>query len=904
MIILSQAQFFSKRLRKLIKRGFQLTLLGSLIIYSCSLIQLVQYRFFVLSPPTTLSLQAITLAGTGIDAVFHSVNRVRRALEVESLPATSKLRVIELYAKESAFDEMASDPPKSAKRKYYPARLRYPDGELRSISFRFRGRSFWHFHREKPSIRLKLPEGEIWHLQRAINLINPEDRAMMSNPLGEELARALGVLAPKTELVRVMLNGKMLGVYHQTTHEDVFMLRQNRRVDGSFFAGDHLSRKWRASHFKSSNDTHMLSFDPMAKLIEALYSPLSLESLDALWRVLSLRQFAAWQAAMNLAGGVHTDFVHNNLFFYDTALQKLEPVVSDINGHGLQTGPKEGERLNIFRGAHANIPLNERMHPLLDRALRDPRFLHFRNRFLHSAIESFGSAAFQLSKVNLMYESISSDVRADAQKGAIDLAFIGWYRFPYGNRQFDQSVERLRQWILKRETYLKKHLYNTTVAAYVLPVESDKFSVEIAVSGNSGALFDPQKFTKALEFELPDGSRRAGGILSKPVLLLPGLRAHLDTPHPSLKLNREPEHLLSFAPQYYRLHTTGLTLEELQALLQSGFRSALSQKPLGVEISTLSSPRSFTPYNEEVIHAWEVFPPGAPVILLGPGRVVLKSNLHIPAGETLTVKAGTSLVLAEGVTVSVQGKTRFLGEPQNPIEVIVSDKAQVILRSAPFEDQSRLSHVKFQAEGKGGVEADEGEPLVTAIRMEQLEFENVSFQMNGSARIGYRQIYGSSTGSGLLFDGCSSVCLKSEYGELLLQKLSFSNAGRSLLLSGTLATFEKVAFDAVRETALDLRRDARVSVAKSRSIQVNNLIHMQDSAYLVLDDVEVDMCQVGVSIGEGEAGYVKLPRLDLVGEQKWECAEDGWHQQGLDLHQFNGAVDDYRPTIEKPETAQ
>ena len=55
---------------------------------------------------------------------------------------------------------------------------------------------------------------------------------------------------------------------------------------------------------------------------------------------------------MNLVGGIHTDFVHNNLFYYNPEMKLLEPVVSDINGHGLQTAPKEGERptsANIFK---------------------------------------------------------------------------------------------------------------------------------------------------------------------------------------------------------------------------------------------------------------------------------------------------------------------------------------------------------------------------------------------------------------------------------------------------------------------------------------------------------------------------------------------------------------------------
>ena len=45
---------------------------------------------------------------------------------------------------------------------------------------------------DKPSLRLRLPETNAIGLQRHINLVNPEDRAMIGNYIADELGRRLG----------------------------------------------------------------------------------------------------------------------------------------------------------------------------------------------------------------------------------------------------------------------------------------------------------------------------------------------------------------------------------------------------------------------------------------------------------------------------------------------------------------------------------------------------------------------------------------------------------------------------------------------------------------------------------------------------------------------------------------
>ena len=306
---------FPGRLWRWTKRVFFVALFAYFLMVVVALSELLNYRFRILPPPEGAKMKVLTFFGASIDALFFATNRIRRSLDFPEKSGKWHLPDIFINVDPAVLDQLASDPPRSAKARYYPAYLPVPGG-TEEIELRFRGRSIWHFHREKPSLRLRFPSGEFpRHLRRVINLVNPEDRAMVSNPLGEELARSLGVIAPVTDLVAVIANGDYLGVYQRTTHEDSFMLHMNGRLPGPFYSGEHLKRRWASSHFDVKEESTEIGNRPLRKLIKVLEAPLSVENLEELWETLSFEKYTAWVVAMNITGGIHTDYIHNNLLY-------------------------------------------------------------------------------------------------------------------------------------------------------------------------------------------------------------------------------------------------------------------------------------------------------------------------------------------------------------------------------------------------------------------------------------------------------------------------------------------------------------------------------------------------------------------------------------------------------------
>ena len=289
------------------------------------------------------------------DAAWVSWNGLEVMFDTEQVPEDSALPTIHLRLERETLERMAANLPHSAKERFYAASLLYPDTGWRRIRYRFRGRSPWHWMPDKPSLRLRLPRDEPIGLQRHINLVNPEDRAMIGNYIADELGRRLGVLSLDTQFVRLFVNGDYFGVYHQTMREDENMLLPQGRIPGPLFVGDNLQDPWAANQFEVSGATDLLkSVDPLQPMIEAMYQAHGPARFETLWSILSFEQYARWLASYALMSSTAADNFHNHLLYFDPRLGLLEPLVVDAGGHG--TGHWWRGIRHIREGSHPIPP--------------------------------------------------------------------------------------------------------------------------------------------------------------------------------------------------------------------------------------------------------------------------------------------------------------------------------------------------------------------------------------------------------------------------------------------------------------------------------------------------------------------------------------------------------------------
>ena len=286
---------------------------------------LLSYKFAYENHAEPWWFKAYVIAGAAYDAGLMTVSSVMTVVQTTEPPTRSALKTFRLRVEDGSLEAMVSDLPDSAKARYYRAWLEYPDGQWRRVQYRLRGKSLFHWQIEKPSLRLKLRKNNPIDGLRHINLISPKDRPMLANIVGDDLGRAMGLLTHVSEMVRVFVNGRFMGVYQMQTREDEEMLRRNGRLPGPLYYGNALSVPWKKEDFEIvAEDSWLkdLPNDPLREMLAAIARPPSLERYRKLWSILDRDNYARWNAASVLVGSLHSDFYHNQLFYFDPSTGK------------------------------------------------------------------------------------------------------------------------------------------------------------------------------------------------------------------------------------------------------------------------------------------------------------------------------------------------------------------------------------------------------------------------------------------------------------------------------------------------------------------------------------------------------------------------------------------------------
>lgn len=629
-------------------------------------------------------------------------NAVELVLDIEPQPQKSDLKAIHVKLPGGAIERMASSLPKSAKERYYQGELLYQDGVWRRARVRYRGRNLHHWMPEKPSLRIKLRKTYPVNMQRNINLINPEDRAMVSNPLGDWLARQLGVMTHQTEFVRLFINNDFFGVYHSTTRDDEEMIRINERMPGPLFVGDRVKGRWTPEKFEVAGEGKILEkSDPFALLTEAMYLPAAPDRYEKLWRIMDIERMAGWQAAMNLAGGIHTDSYHNHLYYFDPSGGKLEPLIVDINGFGLLTQPY-GD-LKIEKVSDYRIPINDHLQPLLNITLRDPHFYHRRNEILYQALNSgAGSRESLLAELDAIVQRTAPDIEADKRKASIlRTKLVSFFRIPYSNRQYRQAIDNLEKWIENRYQFLEEHLKTAHVKVLVAPGEEGRNRFLVQVDGHVAVSFDPAFLdTKLFADTGLDGTFARP--VDSPMMLYPGLREDTDLVYRWTSGKRRYQTPFQLVPdsQNYLFRTSGkLTLEALGDRLKEAFQHGLDHRPVTIELQRVNQlDAEHFPPNIHSVHSWRFQPLQSTTTRLGPGEVVITEDLFIPKNGRLEIAPGSVIRIQKGVSIVSEGPVTIAGSQEKPIYFQRADPEHawgILAIQGRESSQSRISHAHF-----------------------------------------------------------------------------------------------------------------------------------------------------------------------------------------------------------------
>jgi hypothetical protein len=739
------------------------------------------YRYYLLAAPEmSLFDVAFRLAAISYNSPKVVLNSFLVMFDTEQVQAASPLPTLRLRVENGSLEKMAANLPHSAKAKYYPAWLQYPDGVERPISYRFRGRSRWHWMPEKPSLRLRLPKKAPLGMMRHINVVNPEDRLMMSNYIGDELARRFDLLSFDTRFVRLFINNRYFGVYHTTLREDETFLRKQRRVPGPMYVGDNIQDPWAPDGFETVGDMRLLDgFNPMRAMTDAMYGPAGPERYRDLWSVLSMQAYARWQAVMILTAGTHSDNFHNHLFYFDPRMGKLEPAVVDTNGHGMFHFMKGRKQLTQGYEPDPTIPLNEPREPLKDMALRDPRFYHLRNVILYDAINGEASVTAQHGILDDTFAMIDQDVHADHRKLGLGPTFAGAARLPYSNAQYEGEKTLLYDWITGRDRFIRDHLEKTEVTVRLSQDGGDVLLLS-EIKGHSGVEFNVRALSaKVFADEKLDGSFTRS--IKGKARLFPGLEENTGEPHKFVAVYPIPPHFLVPGTQKYLFKVKAVGVAQLADELQSVFSNAVTGGSIAPDVQSTANidPRNIA-YNKVSQHIWRFPAKRDGRITLGPAPVHLTRDLVIDNGQTLEILAGTKIQMGPGVSILSHGKVLISGTDAAPVKIKRDHSNKPwgsLVLKGPGADGSRLHH--FVA--GGGSIGKAGHSLVSGMiaifGAKDIEISDVYLADNSLSDDLLHLVYTDYVISNVTLENCYADCIDIDYGRGRLANVRITNAG-------------------------------------------------------------------------------------------------------------------------------
>lgn len=874
----------TKRRISLISLGIVLALFG--VLFSGAYSNIAKYRFVILQANEPLYHKALVAAALSYDATLTVFNSIAASFDDEKLQANSQLSDLRISVPPNAFKHMASNLPESAKAKYFRGEILYPDGEWRKMKFRFRGRNIWHWSPEKPSLRIKLKKDNPIDLQRHINLVNPEDLTMAANYYGEELAKKFGVLSHNSEMVRLFVNDAYYGVYQMTTREDENMLRVNKRIPGPIFVGDQLGRHWAPQQFEVSGDLDALEYiSPIEQLVSSIHMPNGPEKYEALWSILDMEKTASWIAMLNLTGGKHTDFHHNHAYYFDPSIGKLEPLTSDILALGTALYPGPRDRLTKDHFPDHTLPLNEQIHPLLDVALKDPRFYDLRNKRLYQAMESFGSVEQQHIELNELYEKIEPDVKADRRKAFVMSTFAGWFRMPYSNGQFDEAREDVLKWIELRDSWLRDKLSNTALQITSSPDDSGGSWLLVSVNGDSSVDLDLSQFPSGSVYGKIPFSERVLPLLASKLTLYPGLREDHEYFYDLTDDRRVPEYYLFADKQNYLLHFTQTSATDLQEMVSSIWSNGVTGLAIlpehriedRIDVDSVE-------YNPVSQHIWTFPNPNIDEIVLGPGLVKLNEDLISNPGQAIRILAGTTIELAHGVSVVSQGPLRIEGERESPVKILRQNPDEAWGVIAAHGRETSGSYIQY-ADISGGSRATilnvQYSGMVTFRWSKNVSVSHTSIHNNIVGDDTLHLVHSTGTLSNVKLRDCFGDCADLDYSSASLNKIYVQNAGNDAL---DFMTSEASIMDSYLEKVGDKGvSGGEASKIEITSVQIENAVTgvaAKDDSQVNLKNITFFKNEVAIDVFHKNWRYEKAGSVEVLNSE--------WKDNIVDIRAIDG----------------
>ena len=629
---------------------------------------------------------------------------------------------------------------------YRQASLQAADEQPRPVRIKYRGDTQFHWFYPHKSYRVKTA----WDAQvdgiRTFNLnVNKGFGESFSNHAAYALARQMELMAPRTNMQHIGVNGRSVGLRLMVEQTNQQFLRKQGRMPGQVYVGDQGSPReavllnledmfdpspqtipyvWEAPwrwEIRGYHDAYTKDHEePLALLIDKLINDEQDLSL------LDIEAFARLNAFITLAQSYHIGRQHNWKLHYDYAKARFEPIVWDPLGWFPSYLPHELQDLDPDPATTI----------LFVRLLGERRFQVERHR-------SF--VDFYRHKRQAFVQQIRRDIDQAQEKLPKGSVFFDLAGNRLDEKQFRVAMQAYPERIEEVLHILEAKLFDSPTSLQFTRIQQGiRIQIEGGIPTEQLRILGPlptaplqlRAYTKSVPVQVdltpylssftgPNGS---------------GLRIDLPLLH-DIELG-EPNHRRHdrFPVQVTRQSAVYDLIfgepvigavEAIEATLWTPDQRVVQ----GIEVDTLT-PRAFGGLRDPLPKAQRSTLTWSGELHIDRDRII-DSNLHI--------LPGTKILLAEGVLVEIRGRVDAAGTQASPIRFGPMDPNKAggtLLIRGPGADGSSLEHCHFVGLGTKHTPMMHLSGMVSVHEVKDIRFTDCRFdapQAEDALHLAYSQ---------------------------------------------------------------------------------------------------------------------------------------------------------------------
>ncbi len=826
---------------------------------------------FEVKVKTSEELDLWTVGTLEAQHMLRSASAETKALQVQQALEDSGLRTINLYLAESDWDRLDRNLPHTG-RKYVQGALHY-DGQYRKVQLRYRGDNVYHWGYWKKSWRVKTKAAALFDGMRKFNLVAPRTIEVLNNFLSLRVAEEIGLIAPKVELVNVLINGHYHGFYILTEQLDESTLRRAGRMPGDLYSGemigmDHFAGvpnylwnsagTWRKSAVNNHFDEQSLA--PLEELINVLGEARTTGDQSDLSRLLNIEAFAKFAAYEALVGTLHVSNNHNWRLYYDPWKTTFEPVAWD------PVGWTEKARPRLWLPFRTDVIMND-----LDAVLHaNGEFIAAKSKTMAQFFEG-GSDQRILRVLSDSIAALDSVIDLDA-----DMVFGGKL---IGPEQTRRGLNAFRQYV---ETHFRGMDSAYRDGAAKLEFSSEANRVRVWFTGVRH--LDDLR----IEFSEPLGDRISG---------------QLRWENPGGQRTRNLEDLLAvtypnslsimaplMADIRVRQKDGGTWLSPMGGLEigPGSYEIELEGLPDGSQVTSVTASHGKSQVIGRRVEWHRTLVPMAEMFdrmpherittpLIWSGEVRLAGVKFID--QDLTLRPGTQLHMEPGASLIVRGKLLAEGTAEQPILI---SKAEEAPSSKPWgtlavvgshADGSRFLHCDFR--GGSGLKRPlyEFSGMLSMHAVEGVLVEHCSFADNEIVDDMVHAVYCEVTFRNCSWENSFADALDVDISRACIEYCLFKNSGNDAIdLMTTQAVIANVMMEGSIDKGVSVGEGSQALLYQCELRNCKFGVQAKDASLAVIAESQFSNCLQGVDAYKknwryASGGFVELLHTDLSGQQ-------------------------------------